>query len=183
MRNLAWILVVTLGFAGFASGQDTPAKPRKLSPGSSSVGLEKVTRSDAHTVFMRMQRILSSGMGVTGAESTCAIRSSDAYVTRHEVIQEFSRLFAMYEPHFKFTPPKVKYDASLLTVGAADKPSVEKLIKWGTVAKQGPIASGSVPTLTVHQFGDAVGFFVARIESLTNLPPSKWTPYLNGGRD
>ena len=183
MKKSAWILVVTLAFAGFASGQDTPAKPRKLSSGSTSVATEKVTRSDAHTVLMRMQRILSSGIGVTGAESTCGIRAGDAYVTRHEVIQEFSRLFAMYEPHFKFTPPKVKYDPSLLTVGSADKPVIEKLIKWGTVAKQGPVASAPVATLTVHQFGDAVGFFVARIESLTNLPPSKWTPYLNGGRD
>ena len=182
MRKSAWILVVTVAVVGSAFGQDAPVKPHKLSSESPSVASEKVTRSDAHTVLMRMQRLLSSGIGITGAETKVGIHPSDSYVTRHEVIQEFGRLFAMYQPHFKFTPPKVKYDATMFTVGTGDKPTVEKLIKWGTVAKQGPIASASASTLTVHEFGDAVGFFVTRIELLTNLPPSKWTPYLNGGR-
>lgn len=172
-----------LGCSALTLAQDGPAKPKHSAPAGASVALAKVTRSDARAVLSRMEQILSGEIGLKGSGPVVTIPRGSGYVTRHEVIGEFGRLFAFYEPHFKLTPPKVKYDPSMLTVAASDKATVEKLIRWGAVAKQGPIASASVPTLTVHQFGDAVGFFTARIESLTNLPPSKWTPYLNGGRE
>jgi hypothetical protein len=175
---------LALAVIGIAHGQDpAPPKPRRMTPITAPGANIKVSRSDARLTILKMQKMLCADTGASDNGSKVAIPPGDAYVTRHEVIQEFGRLFTLYQPRFKFTPPKVKYDVAMLSVGAGDKPIVEKLIQWGFVAKQGPIASALTPTLTVHQFGDAVGFFVARTESLSSLPPSHWTPYLNGGRE
>jgi hypothetical protein len=111
------------------------------------------------------------------------IQASNQPVTRTEVVREFERTFSLAEPSFKFTPAKVKFDSSQFTLSDAEsKTRLKKLVAWGAVARLGPLACGSKPTLGIHDFGDAVGFFISRVSSLTHYPSSRWTPYLNGGR-
>ena len=162
--------------------QQHPVKPRRLAPPSAQKDTVPVTKAEGHAVFVRLETLLSRGLNLVSSPKV-GIAESSAPLTRSEVVSEFNRIFVEYKSSFKYTPPKVKFDASEITLkDPAARPKLEKLIAWGTVAKLGPIASGSVPTLTVHQFGDSVGFFASRIAELVHLPPSRWTPYLNGGR-
>jgi hypothetical protein len=56
--------------------------------------------------------------------------------------------------------------------------NLEMLVRMGAVAKIGPLATGPGNVLTVPEFGDAIGFFLARMAQMTHLPSSKWTPAL-----
>lgn len=111
--------------------------------------------------------------------------AEDRPAKRTEVIAEFGRLFTLARPHFKFTPRFVKYDPKVLSIplqDAARKP-LEDMIKFGFVGRIGPIAAGSAPTLTLDEYGDALGFFLARMGDLTHTPSAKWSPYLFGHKD
>jgi hypothetical protein len=37
-------------------------------------------------------------------------------------------------------------------------------------------------TLTIEEFGDALGYFFARLADLTHTPSFEYSPYLGGGR-
>jgi hypothetical protein len=181
MNKSAWIFGVAVLALGLAAGQQM--RPKRLAPATAQTDTVPVTRAEARQVVMRMEKLLTRGLDLKLPAGKLVIPETPGAVTRVEVVKEFNRLFVQYQPSFKFTPPKVKFDKSVITLSDPNaKPALEKLIAWGTVAKIGPIACASVQTLTVHQFGDAVGFYMSRVADLTHLPPSRWTPYLNGGR-
>jgi hypothetical protein len=181
MKKSMLILASILTVSGLWAQQ--PIKPKRLAPASAQADLVPVTRAEARTVLATMQIRLSRGLNLKIPASKVSIPDNSLPVTRPEIVHEFNRMLSLFEPKFKFTPPKVRFDPAQLTLkDPAEKPALEKLIVWGAVAKLGPIAAGSLPTVTVRQFGDAVGFYMDRIAQLAYVPPSRWTPYLNGGR-
>jgi hypothetical protein len=111
--------------------------------------------------------------------------SQDRPAKRQEIVAEFSRLFEMARPHFKFTPTPVRYDAKLLSLKPEEpaRKQVETLIRFGFVGRIAPMATASVPTMTLEEFGDALGFFLARMGEVTHTPSSKWSPYMFGHKD
>jgi hypothetical protein len=52
------------------------------------------------------------------------------------------------------------------------------LVRLGAVARVGPLATNKSDTIDAPDFGDAIGFFLARMAEITHQPSSKWTPWL-----
>jgi hypothetical protein len=138
-----------------------------------------VTEAEVALSVARMEQAIQSVLRITAMPKR-PIRASNQVATREHIVREFDRLFELARPHFKFTPNQVRFDATMLNIGAAERPALEKLIGWGAVAKVGPLATSPTPGLTPREYGDALGFMLLRIADLTHTPSSRWSPYLMG---
>jgi hypothetical protein len=153
-------------------GKSKPYVPRKvvLSP-------EPVTRDEARKIIEKVNKAFVKVMprlkpvkpSLTGTQP----------VTRTEIITQFNKLFEMAKAEFKFTPRKVAYNASVISVKDPEaKTKVQNLIAWGCVDKVGPLATSDKETLGVLEFGDAVGLLVARVAELTHTADPRFSPDL-----
>jgi len=111
---------------------------------------------------------------------TTAVPAADRAATRTEIVAEMARIYKAAASSIRFTPAASKFDPAKFRIDASVKPSLSKLVSLGYVAPIGPLAVGPQPGLTTKEFGDALGFFVARLSQTTHLPSSKWTPMLQG---
>lgn len=177
MRHLLLLPLVVLSV--FACAQEKPTRPKKTAPVSVDMK-SPVTKAEARAVFVKAAAILKPVIKAQFASPTLPM--SSAPVTRTEVVSEMHRMFVAASSAFKYTPVKVAFDRNRLTLkDAKQKQNLERLIAFGTVAKLGPLATDAKETVSVHDFGDAIGFFMTRIADLTHLPSAKWTPELQTG--
>lgn len=165
--------------ASISLGQDEGGlkRPKKHAP---VVAAGPVTQAEADATFARVSKLLKSVLHVSVSTRAPHGRPSSP-VTRADVVAEFVRIYKASEPAFTLTPTPVPVDLPRLTVdSAAEKPGLVLLVERGCVGNYGPLATGKKTTLTVQEFGDAVGYFISRICECTHIPSSKWTPYLHG---
>jgi len=156
---------------------------QKQKPVAVDLADSKVTVGDVNAVFGKLDHAVRKVVGISGKPRLKLGGRQSASATREQIVLEFARLFEMARPHFKFTPRKIKFDPSMLTIrkGTRARAELETMIALQFVAKVGPLAASEKPTLTLAQFGDAVGYFYARVADLTHTPSSKWSPYMNQG--
>jgi len=172
-------IVATLMLAslGFSQSQDTLKKHTHI-PVSAAPG--PVTNAEAAATFGRVAGLFRTILHVS-IPPHGRVSSPDAPITRSDVIEELTRYYKYAVPAFTITLKSVKVDYPRLRL---DKPALRSdlvlLIEKGCVSKYGVLATGSVKTIGVHDFGDTVGFFLARIAEMTHTPSTKWTPYLHG---
>ena len=171
---LALVLSISFAFAG-----QVGEKPRVKKANVTGIDQKSpVTRSEAAAVFVRLRKaVISARVAQIAPKSTIA--SNNQPVTREEVILEMAKILDASKKSVKFVPALVKYDPAVFKVGSApSKAALTSLVSWGFVAPVGALATGPKPNLSVAQFGDAVGFFLARIADLTHMPSPRWSPYL-----
>jgi hypothetical protein len=149
----------------------------------SGTALGPVTREEVDITLTKVEQALSSLPGMESSIKPVKRPTKAGLASRAYIIQQLDRLFEKAKPNFKFTPRKEKFDEKMLV--AADsgitKKALRKLIAWGCVAKVGPLATGPKDTIGLREFGDAMGFFVARISDLSHSPSSKFSPGMMGG--
>lgn len=177
MKRILPVLVALLvGCSGNAQEKTglSSAKPKPKTDLSKSV----LTKKDMVEAVSKIDKAVSKVLNI--APLSLPAETSTNPATREDVIRTFDRLFAKVKPSFKFTPRFVKYDPAVLTIdkNKPERAMLEKLIRWQFVAKVGPIAAGKKNTLTLEEFGDALGFFTLRIADLTHVPSARWSPYL-----
>lgn len=175
-RFLPVLAVLLVGFSGHAqekTGLSSP-KPKPRTDLSKSI----LTKKDMAEAVTKIDKAISKVLNQRPL--SLPAETSAAPATREDVIRIFDRLFEKFKPAFKFTPRFVKYDPAVLTIpkNKPERAMLEKLIRWQFVAKVGPIAAGNKNTLTLEEFGDALGFFTLRVADLTHLPSARWSPYL-----
>jgi hypothetical protein len=175
----SFFLLVLLTAAVVAPAQQEGLKKKPKPAPKAAVNNAPVTKAEGKATFARLEKILLTVTGAKGNAGASSLAASAQPITRAEAIAEMSRLFTIVEPKFKITPKKIAFEEKRLTLReAAQRDNLKKLIAMGFVAKLGPIATNKSESLTVSEFGDAVGFFATRVADLTNLPSSKWTPFL-----
>ncbi|CAN5656432.1 hypothetical protein BH11ARM2_BH11ARM2_30170 [soil metagenome] len=174
MRHLSILLLALLSPLGFAQEEGgVKTTPRKIQTTDSPV-----TRAEAAAVLGKLERAFRSVLSVPPKGKSNLVPDRTP-ITRSAIISEFDRLVVIAEPSFKVTTRPVKYDAARFTIkDASAKSQLGKLVKGGYVARIGPLATGSKDTLTTAEFGDAVGFLLARVSEASTMPSTKWTPYL-----
>ncbi len=166
--------VVSGVHAGAQSAADqadaTPHTKRKAI--ASSLG--PTTGQDAAAVFGKIQGAFIYVLAVKPTSPT-QIKSTSAPIDRKAVVGEFLRLREMASPAFRMKLRPARYDKSRWTWST---PELESLVREGYVGPLGPITTNKTSTLTPAEFGDALGFFLARISQVTHQPSTQWTPYL-----
>lgn len=170
-----WVCLL-VGATCVAMGQEAPKKLSRVVPQKAASNLLPVTRDEAKRAFDQAGKYLGSATKLTIAPSKLA--SGGSSVTRAEVVAEFARLYAALGPQVKLTPMPVKFDTARLKISSEAKPNLLKLVRLGAVAPYGPLAAKSKDWLNVEEFGDALGFFIARMAEVTHMPSRKWSPTL-----
>jgi hypothetical protein len=177
MKLLIGVVLAVVGVTCQAQEEGGLKKTTHAAPVVSS---RPVTEAEADATFDRVTGLYKSVLHLT-VSSRHSPANPAAPITRSEVIAEFVRLYKAAEPGFTLTPKPVPVEYSRLTF---DKPSEKAglimMIQRGCVGTYGPLATGKVTTLTVQEFGDSVGFFLARVAECTHVSSTKWTPYLHG---
>ncbi len=172
----AFASLVTVAVANLPQdGQQIKAKPYE--PRKIVLSPQPVSKAEANKIFARVN--LAIAKVVPGLRMSTTRLVGDKPITRQEIVDEFDRIFRMCKPGFKFTPRKVSYNPTLLTI--KDKPTrskLQNLISWGCVDKVGVLATAKKDTVGVLEFGDAVGFLTARVAELTHMPDPKFSPDL-----
>lgn len=155
-----------------SAGQGTGKKPAP--PVSKPVAEPIVSKALAHKYFVKAETVMRSIFKASGKPAS-SVKPGTAPLTRAEFLAELDRLRKVAAPHIKSVPVPVAYDASRLV---SKDPRLASLIKGGYVAKISPLATMKADKFTASQFGDALGFFLARVAETTYTPSSKWTPIL-----
>lgn len=136
-----------------------------------------VTQGEAYSVFSRAVAILNTALEMKMAPPAAKPTQPNQPVTRVQMIESLNKLFESVKPKFKFTPKPVSFDKKRLNVkDSAANLHLQRLISYGFVAPVGPLATGPKDTLTVEDFGDALGFYIARLAEVTHMPDTKWSP-------
>jgi hypothetical protein len=154
-------------------------KPTHPSHTAAPVGNAPVTAREAREAFGRAATLLLKVNGRSLGAS--GIPAAERPVTRGEVVAEMARLYNAAEPTFRFIPIAAPYDPSKFRIDLGQRPSLTKLVVRGCVGRIAPLAVGPGPGLTPSQFGDALGFFMARLAQMSHLPSPEWTPSLQPG--
>lgn len=181
MRVTPWFAALLLvSVAGMASPQGLSG-PRKQSRPQASAATP-VTHLEVNATLTKVEKALNALPGMSAVKPLKRPNKAGT-ASRTYIILELDRLFENAKPSFKFTPMKVRFDARALVAGAKDgsMQALRKLVAWGCVAKVGPLATGPGPTIGLRDFGDAIGFFVARISDLSHSPDPKYSPAMGGG--
>ena len=171
-------LIVAFCFVGAQSQPQSDLKTPRRTPPSTVSAAAPVTRDEVKKSFNRLENAVKTVVPkyAPGAPLNLA---GDQNATREQVILQMDRIFQGAKPAFRFSPRKVEYDAKLITVrDPAAKRALENLIAWGFVGKVTPLATSKNPGLGLKDFGDSMGFFLARLAELTHTPSSKFSPYL-----
>lgn len=138
-----------------------------------------MTRAELSTTVNRvgdlLTRVLSLDPPILRLKMTGATNNP---ASREEVLDQFARLFRSVSPKFRIKPRPVPFPAREARIAKRALPTLRTLVEWGCVAPVGPLATGPAATLTLSEYGDALGFFLARLAELTHTPSRKFTPYL-----
>lgn len=142
-----------------------------------------VTQKETEVVFERLQNAIYRVVLEKPAPAAAKKSNSTAPATKAQIIQQLNALFELARPEFKYTPNKVPTNQAPITLPKTSpaRPTLEKLIAWGFIAKVSPLATGAKDTLTLAEFGDSVGYFLSRMSELTHTPSIKFSPELMGG--
>jgi hypothetical protein len=173
-----WVCVGIVALATIGGAQQEPKDgltrkaPKKVAATSAPV-----TQAEAKTAFTKAERVLRAALNLP-AKGSSPLTAGPRPVTRAQVVGEFNRLYKMVLPSAKLTPRPVKFDQARLRMTGASRADLVKLVRLGAIAPIGPVAAGRKDSLTVAEFGDALGYFLVRMAEITHMPSRKWTPAL-----
>lgn len=171
--------VVLLG-AATAPAQEVRDGLGKTSRPPARINNSPVTAAEAREALLRAEGVLRKSLLLSG-KPTSSVPSVPKPITRSTVVAEFNRIYRLVKPKAKLTPRPSSYVASRLKISPDQRANLEAMVRLGAVAPYGPLATGPAETLTVAEFGDALGFFMSRLAEITHLPSNRWTPSLQDG--
>lgn len=176
MRKFALVLLFGVVAAGAVGQRESQTRRNLNSHATSSVRV-----SEANATFTKYERVIRKVLGLPGTSAPAPSKDTKP-ATRAQILNGMNRLFEMAKPEFKMTPRDTRYDANQFSIprGNPSRGVLEKLVKWGFVGKVSPLATSKNDGLSLAEFGDAMGLFLARIADLTHTPSTKFSPYLQG---
>jgi len=131
-------------------------------------------------VFAKTDKAMNSVLHFKKAPA--AFLGGAGIATREQILAHFSAMYQASEAKFKFTPPPLKPAPEVISLKGADRNLLVKMEVLGLVDRYGPLATSKIDGLTLREFGDTVGYFMARIAELTHMPSVKFSPYLEPGQ-
>jgi hypothetical protein len=165
-------------FLCLATAQQQSIKPRITTP-SVKNDTRPVTCAEGFKVFSEARKLLNTQLKANLPD--CTLPRSTSAMTKEQVVAEMCSIRVGLDPQTRFTLKPLKYSAAVLKIGKSEMGNLEALIAGGYVGRVSPLATSPRDSLTLFQFGDALGFFLSRTAEVTHLPSSKWSPNLGAG--
>jgi hypothetical protein len=175
--------LVLVGSVAQAQETATPPAPmHKQAPVATVDTKTPVSEAEARATFKKIVANIPAIIGKSITIGQGPIPDSTKPVTKDELLAEFDFLYNSVKPEFKYTPQPVWYDPKVITIrNSSSKKTIDKMIKWGFVARVCPLATSKTETISLDDFAYTVGFFVSRLGELTHMPEPKNTPILEPG--
>lgn len=143
-----------------------------------------VTVKEADIVFNRIETAMRTVLKLPKLKAE--VRQVQRPITKNEVILRLDKMFEAIKPKFQYTPRPFKTNEEVLNRYNSD-PEIRKkllrLVKYGCVAPVGPLVVGSPDTVSMADFGDALGYFMSQMAFLTYYADPKWAPNLQNSGD
>lgn len=178
-----WLKLAGFGLAATlwvpaAMAQDDGLNLQKRRIAAAAVANSPVTAAEVADAAAKLERAMKGVIPAFRAPRPMPLTGSRP-ATREEVLRQYRRLFDAARPHFRLKPAPTRFDPAMFTVtDPATRESLTLLVRWGFVSRQGVLASSDKPTLSLREFGDTMGFFIARLAEVTHIPSTRWSPYL-----
>ena len=138
----------------------------------------QVTQAEAATVFAKAEQVLKSVL--RHKDNPKPFPSSNAIASREQILKHFLAIYTVVQPKFKITGTHMKTAPSVISVKSAEIKSIAlKLETLGFIDRFGPLVTGKTEGLQPNEFGDALGYFIARVAELSHTPTTKFSPYLS----
>jgi hypothetical protein len=137
-----------------------------------------VTQEEAATVFTKAEQVLKTVL--RHKDTPKPFPSSKAIASREQILKHFLAIYTAVQPKFKITISRMKTAPSVINVKSPEIKSIAiKLESLGLIDRFGPLVTGKAEGLQPNEFGDALGYFIARVAELTHTPTTKFSPYLS----
>lgn len=163
---------MTLLIAGLILLGQEKHTPKPLPPNAKSA----VTVGEVNQVMSKVEAATRRILKLGGATAKPATGAKAA--TRAEVINAYYSVYELARPKFRIAPNPIAYDVKVFSVSGESLKKLEVLVRQGFVGKVGPLATSKQSGLSLQEFGDSLGLFVARLADLTHTPSRQWSPYL-----
>ena len=154
-------------------GQDKTSPSFKSKPVVQRVD-PTVTKLVAEKYFNRLDQTLRKTLKLKGKRLPMTGKPTDPLL-KSELIKELAAWKNLIDGSLVSTPPPIKFDQTRVRNAS---PQLLNLIRGGYVAKIGPVATAKGNQLTASEFGDALGFFLARVAETTYTPSTRWSPVM-----
>lgn len=162
--------------AASSFAQEGKLTRRQVAP----IGNENLNEGEMAANFDKVEKAMRSVLKLAPSKQAQKPVSSAALAKRTSVITRFNSLFELCKPKFVLTPIDQTFDANRFSLPASSpqRKTLEKLVRWGFIGRTDPIVTAKKETLTLNEFGNLLGLFVARTAELTHKPSTTWSPYL-----
>ena len=138
-----------------------------------------VTVAEASVTLKKMVALINKELHLSLVAKSLS-GSSLSPVQRADVVESLGAIYRGIEPKFTNSPRKTQVEMARLVVDRpSDKKNAVLLVEKGFIAPLGALVTGKKKTVTVPEFGDAIGYFLARTAECSYMPSVKWTPILH----
>lgn len=139
-----------------------------------------VSQAEAGAIFVKANLAIKTVLGLKTAPPVFAPGSGIA--TREQVLKQFAALYDYTQAKFKFTATKRPSVPGVISFkDPQTKQLAIRLETLGFVDRYGPLVTAKSDGMSTQEFGDALGYFLARLAELSHLPSSRFSPYLMPG--
>ncbi|HMS56009.1 MAG TPA: hypothetical protein PKA27_11475 [Fimbriimonadaceae bacterium] len=135
-----------------------------------------VTVGEANTVLFQLESATRKILKVGGSAKKPSENKKEA--TRAQIIDGLFAIYEVARPKFRIAPNPIKFDDKVFSVTGQSRGRLQILVRQGFVGRVSPLATSKTPGLSLEEFGDSIGLFVARLADLSHTPSRQWSPYL-----
>lgn len=152
--------------------------------GTSSAQQGALTKSEANAVLNQVDAAISKTLGIKTV--TALPTNAQGPASRTEIIVHLNTMFESYRPLFQYTPRP--YTLKSQAINAANKDQkvraiLTKFVRFGCSGTVAPLVIGPGESMTVGDFAEAIGYYVAQISALTYLADPLWVPNIQRKRE
>jgi hypothetical protein len=174
VRDLSVCVLLTCTSVAYA--QEGKITKRAETP----VGQQKLLKTEMFFTIDEVDIAISRVLKLPSPKTQRPKTSTTELAKRDSIIQELNRIFERTKSNFKVTPHPIPFDTKAISLPkeSTQRANLEKLIRWGFIHRVSPIATSENDSLTLSEFGNLMGQFVARLAELTHKPSPKWSPFI-----
>lgn len=160
MRHLLCFLLVCL--AGLAVAQKEP-----------------VTQGEVRGTLLQTEKHFRTVLKMPPPKPSGKMLGDGAPTSRTFIIERFDAMVEMFRPKFKIRPRPLRFDEKRLAkLPDRVRKKLVALIRGGFIAPLGPLATAKDESVSLSDYGDALGFLITRLAEVTHMPSPKFSPYL-----
>ena len=177
--NTPWVLILLIGVAS-AQQNTLDSKSKRKRPATKISGTESpVTQAEARVLFSKSEAAIREVLGIKGMGYS-DFKPIGTVASRGQIIMQMSRLVDLTKPKFSMTPVPIKPNLNHMHLtNAVARAKATKLAEMGFIPPSSPLMTNKGEGISPAEFGDALGYFLARVAELTHQPSSKFTPFLS----